>query len=123
VLSLRPELVRRYVDLLVMLRRHAGADMVNGSGLLDSLDVDLPDDEDAGEESSLAADLEARGPAYVKLGQLLATRADLLPPHVIDDLSRLHDDLDPVPFDQIREVIEDELGVRIPRTGPRRHPA
>jgi predicted unusual protein kinase regulating ubiquinone biosynthesis (AarF/ABC1/UbiB family) len=97
----------------VLLRRHGGADFVASSGLLDTLEADVPDEDDDGKESTLAADLEARGPAYIKLGQLLATRADLLPPRVIADLSRLQDDLEPVPFDQIREVIEDELGVRL----------
>lgn len=128
MLSLRPEMVRRYVDVLTLLRRHGGQDLVAGS-VFDDLGVDdVPSHADApahpegtdGEEGrspsggpSLAKDLEQRGPAWIKLGQLLATRSDLLPPALIDDLSRLQDDIDPVPFDAIREVVEMELGARL----------
>ena len=117
MLSLRPALVQRYVDLLVLLQRHLGADVVERSGLLDEIDVDMPDDDPSGEVASdgpsLADDLEERGPAYVKFGQLLATRADLLPPRLIADLSRLQDDLEPLSYDVVRSVVEEELGVRI----------
>lgn len=116
MLSLRPALVRRYADLLVLLQRHLGADVIERSGLLDEIDVDVPQgdpDDVAPEGRSLADDLEERGPAYVKFGQLLATRADLLPPRLIADLSRLQDDLEPLPYDTVRAVVEEELGVRI----------
>ncbi len=118
MLSLRPDLVRRYADLLVLLQRHLGPDVVRRSGLLDEIQVETPgaaleDDDVDGGGRSLADDLEARGPAYVKFGQLLATRADLLPPALIEDLARLQDGLDPVPFEVVREVVEEELDVRL----------
>jgi ubiquinone biosynthesis protein len=50
------------------------------------------------------------GPTYVKLGQLLATRADLLPPDVVQALSRLHSEVRPLPFREIVRVLEGELG-------------
>jgi ubiquinone biosynthesis protein len=64
-------------------------------------------------DADLADDLEALGPTFVKLGQLLATRSDLLPAEQIESLSRLQDDVAPVPFDEIRDVVETELGARI----------
>jgi predicted unusual protein kinase regulating ubiquinone biosynthesis (AarF/ABC1/UbiB family) len=62
---------------------------------------------------ALARDLESLGPTFVKLGQLLSTRADLLPPAYLEALSRLQDNVEPVPFDQIKQAVEHELGVRL----------
>jgi ubiquinone biosynthesis protein len=55
--------------------------------------------------------LEHLGTTYVKLGQLLSSRPDLLPDVYIDELSKLVDDAPPVPFERIRQVIDEELGV------------
>ena len=54
--------------------------------------------------------LEELGVVYLKFGQVLALRRDILPPEYIAELERLHDDLTPVPFAVIREIIERELG-------------
>jgi predicted unusual protein kinase regulating ubiquinone biosynthesis (AarF/ABC1/UbiB family) len=54
--------------------------------------------------------LEELGATYVKLGQLLSSRPDLLPDVYIDELTKLVDDAPPVPFEQIRRTIEEELG-------------
>jgi len=61
----------------------------------------------------LATDLETLGPTFVKLGQLLSTRADLLPPSYLEALSRLQDDVDPVPLADVQKTIEDDLNVRL----------
>jgi len=58
----------------------------------------------------LRAALEELGPTFVKLGQILATRPDLLPDSFIRELAKLQDNVQPEPFSQIREVIEGELG-------------
>lgn len=57
--------------------------------------------------------LEELGPAFVKLGQILSTRADLLPPAYIVELERLQDQVPSEPFDQIRQTVERELGTTI----------
>src|SRR5919201_3330225 len=54
--------------------------------------------------------LEELGTTYVKLGQLLSSRPDLLPDVYIDELTKLVDDAPPVEFEQIRRTIEEELG-------------
>lgn len=54
--------------------------------------------------------LEELGPTFVKLGQILSTRPDLLPPAFLSELSRLQDDVPPAPWDSIRAAIEEELG-------------
>jgi ubiquinone biosynthesis protein len=53
--------------------------------------------------------LEELGTTYIKLGQLLSSRPDLLPDVYIDELGRLVDDVPPVPFEQIQNVIAEEL--------------
>jgi predicted unusual protein kinase regulating ubiquinone biosynthesis (AarF/ABC1/UbiB family) len=53
------------------------------------------------------------GPTFIKLGQLLSTRADLLPPVYLEALARLQDDVDPFSFAEIEEIVTNELGVRI----------
>ena len=61
----------------------------------------------------LVDDLEARGPTYVKLGQVLAGRPDLMPEPYRKALARLQDNVKPFPYEQVEEIIERELGVRI----------
>ncbi len=53
--------------------------------------------------------LEELGTTYIKLGQLLSTRPDLLPPVFVEELIRLQDRVEPVPFDGVRAVLEQEL--------------
>jgi ubiquinone biosynthesis protein len=53
--------------------------------------------------------LEQLGTTYIKLGQLLSSRPDLLPDVYIEELGKLVDEVPPVPFEQIREVIAEEL--------------
>lgn len=61
----------------------------------------------------LAEDLKEMGPTYVKLGQLLSTRPDLLPPPYLDALATLQDDVEVVDYAEIEKIFKEELGVRI----------
>ncbi|HUR57177.1 MAG TPA: AarF/UbiB family protein [Opitutaceae bacterium] len=61
----------------------------------------------------LVDDLEAMGPTYVKLGQVLAGRPDLMPEVYRNSLARLQDKVKPFPYEQVEEIVEKELGVRI----------
>jgi ubiquinone biosynthesis protein len=61
----------------------------------------------------LAYELEAMGPAYVKLGQILSSRPDLLPPEYTKSLTRLQDDVKPFPFEEVRAIVEEDLGARL----------
>lgn len=49
---------------------------------------------------------EELGPTFVKLGQVLATRPDLVPQEFVDEFKKLHDQVSPLPFSEIRRVIE-----------------
>ncbi|MCG6916154.1 MAG: AarF/ABC1/UbiB kinase family protein [Deltaproteobacteria bacterium] len=53
--------------------------------------------------------LEELGPSFIKLGQLMSTRADIFPPEYIEELRKLQDRVPPVPYSQIKAVIEGEL--------------
>lgn len=54
--------------------------------------------------------IESLGPIFIKFGQLLATRRDLLPPELIDELEKLLDRVPPFPVSQARKIIEKQLG-------------
>lgn len=110
--------VKRYKDIAVLLAKYGNSDLVKSAGL-DELVTDEkgqptemdPDIEKTADE--LAADIEALGPAFVKLGQLMSTRSDFLPPVYLSALSRLQDNCEPVPFNEIEKRVISELGVRI----------
>lgn len=97
-LSLKPDHLRRYRDIAVLLLKYGRSDLVFNTGI-------------AGQE--LADDLEELGPTFVKVGQLLSTRADLLPPDAMRELSRLQDDVEPFPFEDVERIVNDELSVRL----------
>jgi ubiquinone biosynthesis protein len=59
--------------------------------------------------------LDELGPTFVKFGQLLSTRPDIVPPDIISELRGLQDDVRPFPFEQAERVIEEELGNSIDR--------
>lgn len=66
---------------------------------------------DAQEQArALRRSIEELGGVYVKLGQLLATRPDLLPPEALAELGRLHSSATPLPIEQVRDVLRAELG-------------
>jgi len=66
-----------------------------------------------GKPEQFASDLEALGPTFIKLGQSLSTRPDLVPPAYLQALERMQDDIAPVAFTEISAIVEEELGVRI----------
>ena len=57
----------------------------------------------------LRAVLERLGPTFVKLGQILSLRADLVGEELSAELSKLHSDVGPFPYDTVRRIVKDEL--------------
>src|SRR5690606_35847736 len=88
------------------------------AGIMTGLDLGDARDEEAadGETDALAErfvnDLEAMGPAFVKLGQALSTRPDLVPASWLAALERIQDDATPAQVGDIEVLLENELGVR-----------
>jgi predicted unusual protein kinase regulating ubiquinone biosynthesis (AarF/ABC1/UbiB family) len=114
-ISLNPKHLKRYKDIALLLIKHGRSDVVKHAGLEDALDPDATVETTAGQSKAdeLAQDLEKMGPTFIKLGQLLSTRADFLPPAYIHALTRLQDKIDPFPFEQVEAIVSGELGVRI----------
>jgi ubiquinone biosynthesis protein len=118
-ISLKPKHLGRYGDLARLLVKYGRRDLVESAGLEEALPRDdrrhtgpAVVDPDAAE---LAHDLEQLGPTYIKLGQLLSTRSDILPVAYMDALGRLQDSVEPFPGADAERIIEDEIGVRISR--------
>lgn len=113
-LSLRPERLKRYKEIARLLYKYGRADLVSRAGLDEALSGDeqsLPPG--APDPDELPADLERLGPVFIKLGQLLSTRTDLLPAPYLEALGRLQDRVEPFPFADVQRVVEEELGVRL----------
>ena len=72
-----------------------------------------PNVEDSDKPEQLARELEQLGPTFIKLGQVLSTRADLLPPAYLEALARLQDEIEPFPFADVQRIVEEELGARL----------
>ena len=90
-----------------------------GAGVFTGIDLDaasLPADDaelEPGAPEEFVTDLEALGPTFVKIGQALSTRPDMVPHAYLVALQRMQDEVAPVPFEFVRAVVEEELGVRI----------
>ena len=118
-ISLKPKHVARYRDLAGLLLKYGRTDAVRQAGLENALPESTDgratptSDDNDGLSEELATDLERLGPTYVKLGQLLASRADFLPASYTQALERLQDKVEPFPYADVEEIIERELGVRI----------
>jgi ubiquinone biosynthesis protein len=114
VVSLKPERLKRYKDVAMLLIKYGRSDLISPAGLEGSV---LPDEIAAETETApaedLAKDLEKLGPTFIKLGQLLSTRADLLPGPYLEALERLQDQIEPFPYEEVERIVSGELGVRI----------
>jgi ubiquinone biosynthesis protein len=109
-LSLKPARLRRYRDVARLLWRHGRSDLVRKAGLEEAFREDALPAEVTADAQELARDIERMGPTFIKLGQILSTRTELLPAPYIEALSRLQDRVAPVPADDAIAVIESELG-------------
>ncbi len=114
-ISLRPENLKRFKDIAVLLIKYGRSDLIKTTGFEEVILDDAPsaDSSVAPNADELAKDLEAMGPTFVKLGQLLSSRADLLPTPYLDALARLQDSVEPFSFGEVETAVTSELGVRL----------
>lgn len=110
LVTLAPTHLKRYKDIAVLLWKHGHGDLLRQAELDPPTDSD---DQKTSKGDELARDLEKLGPTFVKIGQLLSTRSDLLPESYLLALSRLQDEVEPLPLEDITQVIQNQLGVRV----------
>lgn len=108
----KPTGVARTAQIVRFLLKYRSAGVFTGfdAEAMELQDEPLPAE---GRPEEFVADLEALGPTFIKIGQALSTRPDMVPPKYIAALERMQDHVATVPFEQIREVVESELGARI----------
>ena len=111
-ISLKPQHLKRYVEIARLFLRYGRAD-VFGELALEGIETGAVAPTDAPKPEDLADDLEQMGPTFVKLGQILSSRADLLPPAYLKALARLQDQVKPFPYEEVEKVVSEELGARI----------
>ncbi|MDB6053486.1 MAG: hypothetical protein JWN25_1009 [Verrucomicrobiales bacterium] len=113
-LSFKPHHLKRYKDIAMLLLTYGNAEMVQNIGLRSTLtDEDLSGAKQSNSPDQLADDLEKMGPTFVKLGQILSSRADLIPPQYLKGLARLQDKVKPFSYEEVEEAVVQGLGVRL----------
>lgn len=114
-MKIAPEHLKRYKDLALLLWKYGRSDVVRQMGIEDALDT--PENGPAAstdvDPDQFVADLEAMGPTFVKLGQVLSGRPDLLPDAYVKALARLHNKVAPFSFAEVERIVNEQLGVRI----------
>jgi len=107
--------LKRYKGLAAFLIKYGRSDIIFRAGLEKVLDEEHPAESVSAEAEELPKDLEKMGPTYVKLGQFLSTRSDLLAPQYIVALSRLQDSAEQFPYEKVEEIVTMELGLPVAR--------
>lgn len=119
-ISLRPKHLQRYKDIAMLIAKYGRGDLFKNDEFASELGGAAAGQNSKADE--LASNLEKLGPTFVKLGQLLSTRADLLPKAYLDALSRLQDKVGPFPYEEVEAIIPVELGTRISKAFSRFDP-
>ena len=107
-MKLSPHYLKRYKDITVLLLKYGQA---GNMSRFTGEEVENPATE--ADAKDLPDDLERLGPTFVKLGQLLSSRPDLMPSQYLKPLSRLQDKVTPFPYEDVETIVELELGTRI----------
>src|SRR6266516_1066734 len=98
------------------LEAHKLSDLLPGRSAEDRLsDVAAEHGASSARGQHLREVLDELGPTFVKFGQLLSTRPDVVPPDIVVELRALQDDVRPFPFEQAERMIEEELGNTLER--------
>ena len=109
----------RFAEILQVFVRYGFADLLRRAGFHDGLPARLlrglnlmeaPEGEPETFGSRLRSALTELGPTFVKLGQVLSTRPDLVGAKIAADLSALQDEVQALPFERMAQVVEAELG-------------
>ena len=113
-ISLKPHHLKIYQRIAALLFRYGRSDIVQDITVSELMDEkEIREERGTASPEQLASDLESMGPTFVKLGQILSSRPDLLPEPYLKALSRLQDKVKPFPFEEVERTIVEELGVRL----------
>ena len=107
---------KRVAEILAALSRYGFGRAWDSASLLKDLSLDSQERKELAEARMpirFRMFLESLGPTFIKLGQLLSTRPDLIAEEYADELSNLRDNVPPVPFDIIKETVESELEAKL----------
>jgi predicted unusual protein kinase regulating ubiquinone biosynthesis (AarF/ABC1/UbiB family) len=114
---LKPRNLGAYRDLLLLFTRYGRKDFrlnVSTEDLFAPSADEAPIEPDVqARAKAFAESLQRMGPTYVKFGQLVSTRPDIVPPEYINELETLQDNIPPFSFADVERIVEEELGVRI----------
>lgn len=107
--------LKKYKDIAFFLWKYGNREIIRESGLMNGLEIHdkEPDQSTILDEASLVSDIQKLGPTFIKLGQLLSTRPDLITAPYIKALCRLQDDLEAFSYAEVESIVQSELGVRI----------
>ncbi len=118
-----PSLVKgmnRRSQILRLLMRYRHSGVFSGMNLDARAVHDLPPE---GNPEQFVTDLESLGPTFVKLGQMLSTRPDMVPVEFATALERMQEKVAPIPVERIYAIIEQELGASVSKLFARFDPA
>lgn len=113
-ISLKPQHLNRYRQIAWLFVKYGRSDLAKSTGLDETLEAEQrATPQEAAKAEELAKDLEELGPTFVKLGQLLSTRVEMMPRAYIEALTRLQDKVEPFGFDEVEKIVSEEIGVRL----------
>jgi ubiquinone biosynthesis protein len=112
---LAPRYLPRLAATVGLFTKYGLGDFADRTGLRALVDDDGGDGNGASPEKAIQfrKRLVELGPAYIKLGQVLSTRPDLMPETYVKELEKLQDEVPGIPYEDVERVIESELGARM----------
>lgn len=108
--------LNNYAKFFSFILKYYNSDVVKSTAnsVLNEIEkTQISEDDYNQKPEELVEDLKKMGPTYVKLGQLLSTRPDLLPENYLQALANLQDDVETVPYEEVQKIFEEEIGVKI----------
>lgn len=113
-MSTIPEKFSNYTKFISFILKYWNSDVFKAASENALNNENFDDSEhDYKNPEELAEDLKNMGPTYVKLGQLLSTRPDLIPEPYLKALESLQDDVEEIPYSEVQKIVEEEIGQRI----------
>lgn len=113
MVTLQLKHLKRYKDIAWLLMKYGRSDLVKEMGSEIDISEETREKKNMPSSEELVADLQAMGPTFVKLGQLLSSQVDWLPEGYIESLDGLQDQADPFPYEEVEKIFLSEFGFKI----------